>query len=397
MLISFVIIGSSGCGKVEKKVVSQSEQVHKEDMMKGPVSAEEPVPSIEETIQAYIQKMSPEEKIGQLLMPAFRTLTYGEDVAVLSQEMAELIQRYQVGGVILFKENIKTPNQVKRFTDDLQATSHIPLWIGVDEEGGQVSRIAVNPDMGFTPILEAFEIGKTGEPEQAYKVGQELAQMLKNLGFNMDFAPVADIWSNPNNTVIGTRSFGVNQQQVSPMVIAMMTGLEEEGILPVIKHFPGHGDTQEDTHVGRAFVNQSLDELFQRELVPFKKAIAAGADAVMVAHVELPQIDEGRPASLSHKVITGILRKQMSFEGLVITDALDMSAITNQFGKGEAALQSFLAGTDILLMPDIEEAYKVLLNAYQTNIITQERLNESVYKILHTKYKYNIIEETFFQ
>ena len=397
ILIGIVVIGGSGCGKVGREVPRQPGQIHNEDIIKEPISHGEPIPSIEEQIEAYIQNMSTREKIGQLLMPAFRTSQYGEGVDVFTEDMKNIIDQYQVGGVILFRENIKTPEQTKLLIKDLQDSSSIPLWMGVDEEGGLVSRIAANPDMGVEPVGSAFEIGKTGEPGQAYEMGKQLAQMVKELGFNMDFAPVADIWSNPSNTVIGKRSFGQDPWQVSEMATQVMGALQEEKIVPVIKHFPGHGDTQEDTHVGRAFVNRSIDELFQRELIPFQKSIEAGADAMMVAHVELPQIDEGIPATLSHTIITDILKTQMGFKGLIITDALDMNAITNQFGKGEAPLQSFMAGTDILLMPDIEAAYNELLKAYEANIITDERLNESVYKILFTKYKYGILEKEFFE
>lgn len=391
------MIGSSGCGKVEGEIPRQAEQTQSEDVIKQPISEEEPISSIEEMIGVYVQGMSTQEKIGQLLMPAFRSSEYGEGVDAFTEDMANMISEYQVGGIILFRENIKTPEQTRLLISELQESSSIPLWMGVDEEGGLVSRIAANPEMGFEPMGDAFEIGQTGDPERAYEMGKQLGLMLKELGFNMDFAPVADIWSNPNNTVIGKRSFGQDAQKVSQMVPEVMRGLQEQRIVSVIKHFPGHGDTQDDTHVGRAFVNRSLDELFQRELIPFEKAIDAGADAVMVAHVELPQIDEGMPATLSRKIITDILKNQMGFKGLIITDALDMNAITNQFGKGQAPLQSFLAGTDILLMPDVEAAYDELLKAYETNMMTQKWLDESVYKILFTKYRYGVIGKEFFK
>lgn len=395
-----MIIGNSGCRQIEKEVPKETEQIQKQEVVIEATIEPTPEPpvelSIEEKIDAYVQNMSINEKIGQLLMPAFRTTQY-EEVEIFTDEMQEILTKYQVGGVILFSENIKTPDQVKLLIKNLQSQSTIPLWMGVDEEGGLVSRIASNPDMGFKPSADAFDIGKTGDPQQAYDMGKQLGTMLAQLGFNMDFAPVADIWSNPNNTVIGKRSFGQEAQVVSPMVIEVMKALEEEKIVPVVKHFPGHGDTQEDTHVGRAFVDRSLEELAQRELIPFQKAIDAGADMVMVAHVELAQIHPGIPASLSYKIITDLLKKQMNFQGLVITDALDMNAITNQFGPGQVALQSFLAGTDILLMPNIEETYLALLKAYEENIITKERLDESVYKIIYTKYKYQIIKQEFFQ
>lgn len=394
LMVLMLGISIIGCGKVEKKLQLEA-QPHQDDSLFDKIGAPTLV-NIPEKIHNHIKEMSPEEKIGQLLMPAFREFQYSDSVEELTRSMEEVLEEYQVGGIILFKENIKNKDQVQTLIEDLQVKSNIPLWIGVDEEGGIVSRIASNPDMGYDPMPLAFDIGETDDTEQAYEVGKALGSMLKELGFNMDFAPVADIWSNPNNQVIGKRSFGKDPEQVSKMVNEVVRGLQEEEIISVIKHFPGHGDTDEDSHVGRAYVDRSLEELLERELIPFQNAIDQEVEGVMIAHVELPQIDEGVPATLSHRIITEILKKKMAFKGLIITDALDMEAITKQFGKGEAALQSFMAGTDILLMPDVKEAYSHLLEAYEDGIITDERLEESVYKILYTKYKYDVIHNDFF-
>ena len=387
-------IGLGGCTKIEKKL-SQEASPHQEEPLLGQIGEPSPI-SIEEMIRSYIEKMSPEEKIGQLLMPAIRDIKDTESVVIVTESMEKVLEKYKVGGIILFKDNIKSKEQVQGLIQGLQGKSSIPLWMGVDEEGGIVSRIASNPQMGFDPVPTAFDIGETGDKEQAYEVGKLLGSMLKELGFNMDFAPVADIWSNPNNTVIGRRSFGTDPEIVSAMVNEVSRGIQDQGIISVIKHFPGHGDTKEDPHFGRAFVDLPLEELQERELIPFQSAIHKEVEGIMVAHVEFPQIDEGMPATLSHKIITDILKNQMNFKGLVITDALDMEAITKQFGKGEAALQSFLAGADILLMPDIKDAYSHLLKAYKNGTITDERLEESVYKILYTKYKYEIVDKDFF-
>ncbi|HHX60897.1 MAG TPA: beta-N-acetylhexosaminidase [Epulopiscium sp.] len=401
LIILILGMGIGGCVKVEERL-PQEIQPHQEELALDKEELaldkiEEPgFTNISEKIQEYIKNMSPKEKIGQLLMPAFRDSQYTDSVEIITESMEEVLEVYQVGGIILFKENIKNKDQVQDLIQGLQKKSRLPLWIGVDEEGGMVSRIASNPEMGFDPVPSAFDIGQAGNKEEAYEVGKRLGSMLKELGFNMDFAPVADIWSNPKNTVIGKRSFGTNPETVSVMVNEVTRGIQDQDIISVIKHFPGHGDTAEDSHVGRAFVDRSLEELRQRELIPFQSAIDKEVEGIMVAHVELPQIDEGVPATLSHTIITDILKNQMQFKGLIITDALDMQAITSQFGKGEAALQSFLAGTDILLMPDVEEAYNHLLKAYQDGVITDERLEESVYKILYTKYKYEIINQDFF-
>lgn len=392
--IVFILIGIiclSGCTKqgVKKSKNTQALDVTPNQAMdKSNIShTSKRVPTLDDKIKEYMLNMSVEQKIGQLLMPSFRQSQNGEDVDKYIAPMEKAIKEYQVGGVILFKENIKTKEQVKLLINQLQEESSLPLFIAVDEEGGSVSRIASNPEMGFSPAETAFEIGEKGDSQLAYNTGKQLGQMLNELGFNMNFAPVADTWSNPKNTVIGNRSFGKDPELVSTMVVQLMKGLQDSNIISIVKHFPGHGDTIEDTHTERAFVNRSLEELENRELIPFKAAIENKAEGIMVAHVEVPQLDEGIPASLSHIMITDVLKKQMKFQGLVITDALDMDAITRQFGKGEAALQSFLAGADILLMPDIEEARKALIKAYENKIISEERLNESVYKILYLKLK----------
>lgn len=385
----------SGCNKVERKLPQETGPPDEEkvlDKIGSPTTI-----NIPEKIQQYIEEMSVEEKIGQLLMPAFREFDYTDSVAEFTTAMENVIDEYKVGGIILFKENITGKKQVQGLISDLQENSDLPLWIGVDEEGGIVSRISSNPEMGFEPIEAAFDIGEAGNTDKAYEIGRQLGSMLGELGFNIDFAPVADIWSNPDNRVIGKRSFGNDPHIVSKMVKEVVRGLEEEEVISVVKHFPGHGDTAEDSHLGRAFVNRSLEELRQQELIPFQEAIDRGVPGVMIGHVELPQIDQGMPATLSKKIITDLLKKEMGFKGLVITDALDMEAVTSQFGKGEAAVISFLAGTDILLMPDIHEAHSHLLQACKDAKITQERLDESVYKILYTKYEYGIINEDFFK
>lgn len=350
---------------------------------------------VSEKINKYIKKMTIEEKIGQVIMPAFRSFNHEESVEVFSKPMEEALKKYKVGGVILFKENIINPDQLKLLINNLKGNSHIPLWIGVDEEGGRVSRIASNSDMGYENIEKAYEIGQSGDEDRAFRLGQKIGKMLKELGFNMDFAPVADIWSNPDNQVIGKRSYGTEAKIVSRMATRVVDALEGEGILSVAKHFPGHGDTSEDSHIGRSFVDRSLEELREREFIPFQHLIEKGVPGIMVAHVELPQIDEGMPSSLSKVIISEILKKQMDYKGLIMTDALDMKAITDNFGYGETALLSFMAGTDLLLMPNLKEAHRELLEAYEKGTITDERLEHSLYKILSAKYRYGLIDEEF--
>ena len=217
--------------------------------------------------------MSLEEKVGQLFMVAVRKDEKGQPVLCFNEEMRSYVTDYHVGGMILFGENIQDCKQVKTLIDQLQGATKLPLFIGVDEEGGLVSRVGKVSAINKEPFKEAYAIGKTGDTSIAYKEAQRMGQLLYELGFNMDFAPVADIYNEKRNTVIGTRSFGTSSKVVTPMVMAFAKGLEEKNIIPVLKHFPGHGNTIEDSHTGMAFINKSLEELEKEELIPFFKAL----------------------------------------------------------------------------------------------------------------------------
>jgi len=277
----------------------------------------------------------------------------------------------------------------------------LPLLMSVDEEGGRVSRVGhLFPD-GPTP--SALEIGQSGNLEWAYEVGQTLADRLIYLGFNMNFAPVADIWSNPANTVIGNRAFGHTAEEVSPFVIATVEGKQNNGVFAVLKHFPGHGDTNEDSHFELAFHNFGRERFLELESRPFIAGIEANVTGVMMAHISTPEFkhlqhpplfdflipwhENGNlPATFSSYWIRDVLRGEMGFEGLVITDALDMRAISDNFDDGQTALAAFLAGVDILLMPvNVENAFNAMVEAYHNGIFTRERLNESVRRILREK------------
>ena len=224
-------------------------------------------PSIEKKIDAYVSQMSEDEKIGQLLFIDIRKDEQGSPITSLDEHTAELIRTYHVGGIILFKENIQTAQQTKKLIGDLQKTSDIPLFVGVDEEGGIVSRVGSNSAICQEPFKEAFLMGQTKDTSIAYQEATRMGKVLYELGFNMDFAPDADIYNEPSNTVIGRRSFGTTEEEVTPMVIAFAKGLEDQKIIPVIKHFPGHGNTKEDSHTGLAYVNKSLEELEKEEIL----------------------------------------------------------------------------------------------------------------------------------
>lgn len=266
--------------------------------------------------------------------------------------------------------------------------------MGVDEEGGIVSRIAKSGIME-TPVYDSMQaIGQTGDSLKAYETGCQIGSYLSELGFNVDFAPVADVLTNPQNTVIGSRSFGSDPSIDGAMVASEVKGLHTKGMLSTLKHFPGHGDTYEDSHEGKSYVYKTREELENCEWIPFKKGIEAGSDFVMMGHISCPGITgDDTPASLSYTICTEILRDQLGFQGLVITDAMNMGAVANEYASGDAAVRAVQAGADMILMPaDFSAAYAGVRNAVQNGTITEERINESVRRILAVKNKINTAE-----
>ncbi|RBP84458.1 beta-N-acetylhexosaminidase [Cytobacillus firmus] len=334
-----------------------------------------------------IDSMSIEERIGQMLMFGF------EDTQV-NDETRKLIVDYHVGGVILSKKNITGSeqlldlnNQIKEINSDHNNT---PIFISVDEEGGLISRMP--PEIINLP--NSKDIGDSHRSELAYQVGEAIGERVSSFGFNMTMAPVLDINSNPANPVIGKRAFGDNKEIVSEMGIEEMKGIQSQNIIPVVKHFPGHGDTDVDSHLRLPVVNHGLGKLRQMELVPFQNAVNQQADMTMVAHLLLPEIDSKYPSSLSKNVITNILREELKFNGVVITDDMAMGAIIENYDIGEASIKAVQAGNDIVLVVHgYENKVKVvnsLINAVKDGTISEARIDESVERILHLKEKYNI-------
>lgn len=351
------------------------------------VSEEE---ELEKKIQAQISEMSLEKKIYQLFFVTPESLTGVDMVTQAGDATKAALEQYPVGGIIYFSQNIEDETQITTMTSNSQSYSKIPLFIGVDEEGGSlVARIANNPNFQVPTFPDMKEIGASGDPYKAYEVGSSIGSYLKEYGFNMDFAPDADVLTNPENTAIGSRSFGSDPQLVSQMVAEEVKGLEEQNVTAVLKHFPGHGSTAEDSHNGAAVVNRSLEELRSAEFLPFEAGIQAGADVVMVGHLQVPQIiPDDTPASLSSVMITDILRNELGFDGLVITDSLSMGAVTEYYTPAEAAVMCIQAGGDMLLIPeDFHQAYQGVLDAVNNQTLSEERINESLTRILRVKYK----------
>jgi len=345
-------------------------------------------PSIKhiDLVQNKINKMNLDEKIGQLVI-------VGLDGYTMNDNINNLIEKNKVGGVILFSNNVENSNQLLNLTNSLKtknSQNKTPLFISVDEEGGRVSRMP--NEINNIPSNEF--IGKRNDVNLSYNIGKIIGEELKTFGFNMDFAPVLDINSNVNNPVIGDRAFGSTTNIVNKLGIKTMDGIRDNNIIPVVKHFPGHGDTSVDSHVGLPVVNKNLTELNNFELVPFKEAIKNNVDAIMVSHILLNKIDATSPASMSKIIITNILRGTLKFTGVVITDDMTMGAIIKYNDIGDAAVKSFNAGSDIILVcHEYDNDIKVinsLKNAVKNKLIPENRLNENVYKILKLKEKYNV-------
>ncbi|UFJ39529.1 beta-N-acetylhexosaminidase [Brevibacillus humidisoli] len=352
-------------------------------------------------IDRAVQNMTLEEKIGQMLMPDFRKYN-GQDVIKMLPEIEQQIKKYHIGGVILFRENVVTTEQTLRLVDAYrQAAEKYGLLISIDQEGGIVTRLQSGTDLPGNMAL-----GAARSTELAEKTGDVIGRELASLGFNMDLAPVLDVNNNPDNPVIGVRSFAEDPQLVADLGIAYTRGLQQNGIAATAKHFPGHGDTSVDSHLGLPEVPHDKERLVDVELYPFQQAIDAGIDAIMTAHVTFPKIDNTKvvsrkdgteialPATLSEKVLTGLIRDELQFDGVVITDAMNMQAITDHFGPVDAAVRAVKAGVDIVLMPvGLQEVSEGLQEAVASGEIPQQRIDTAVKRILTLKVKRGIMKE----
>ncbi|UTL72923.1 glycoside hydrolase family 3 protein [Bacillus halotolerans] len=360
-----------------------------------------------------VDRMTLDEKIGQMLMPDFRNWKKeGESspqaFTKMNEEVAGLIKKYQFGGVILFAENVKTTEQTVRLTDAYQkASPKIPLLLSIDQEGGIVTRLGEG-----TNFPGNMALGATRSRINAYQTGSMIGKEPSVLGINTDFSPVLDINNNPDNPVIGVRSFSSDRELTARLGLYSMKGLQRQNIASALKHFPGHGDTDVDSHYGLPLVSHNQERLREVELYPFQKAIDAGADMVMTAHVQFPAFDDTTykskldgsdimvPATLSKKVMTGLLREEMGFGGVIVTDALNMKAIADHFGQEEAVVMAIKAGVDIALMPasvtSLKDEQKLasvidsLKEAVKNGGIPLQQINKSVERIISLKIKRGI-------
>lgn len=317
-------------------------------------------------IEDKIADMTLDEKIGQMLMLEFR---YWEDengelkeVTELNEDIKNAIIKYKVGGIILFAENVHDTEQTTKLTHNIQKAAIEngldPLLISIDQEGGIVVRLGTG-----TSLPGNMALGATKDKKLAYEYGKIIADEIKTLGINVNLAPVMDTNNNPNNPVIGLRSISSDPKLVGELGSEVVKGIQDQGVSAAIKHFPGHGDTETDSHLGLPVVDKTYEEVEKLELVPFKKAVEEGVDMIMTAHISYPKLEKdtaiskkdgsvvGIPATLSDDIITGIIREKMNYDGIVITDAMKMQAIADHFGEEDAVVMAIKAGVDIPLMP----------------------------------------------
>lgn len=352
-------------------------------------SKEKKTMTIDEKVDQKLKEMTIEQKIAQMLI-----VYYSKDE--VDSNLKNVFTTNTPGGFILMGDNITTYERTKKMVDDLKKLSDVPLIISIDQEGGNVQRLKSMLDKEITNIPYMYNLGLKNDLNLTYEIGKIMAYELRTIGVNVDYAPVADIYSNPNNPVIGKRSFGTNKEIVSNHSVKLAQGLEDNKVIATYKHFPGHGDTDVDSHESLPIINKTYDELKEEELVPFKNAINNNAKIIMVGHLALPKITGSNiPASLSKKIVTDILKNDLGYNGLVITDALNMGALTKNYSDEEIYVGAINAGCDLLLMPN---GSKKAIEIIKKNI-SEERINESVKKILKFKYTYldedNTLDESY--
>ena len=365
-----------------------------------PVTEPEPAPETEPTPpepdEATLQAMSIEEgmslheKICQLLFVSPDAITGVQNTTVAGDITASALQDYPVGGLIFFSGNLKDRRQVSNMLEGMTRLSALPPFLGVDEEGGRVARVMSNPNLGTTKLDSMYAYRGQGT-QTARKNAKTVAADLAGLGFNLDFAPVADVWTNPNNTAIGDRAYSDDYTQAAELIAAAVEGFHEGGVACTLKHFPGHGDTAADSHVALPEITRTVDELRTGEFLPFASGIKAGADLVMMGHLLIKDADASVPASLSNPVVTGLLRRELGFDGVVITDGIGMKALS-AYSEGERCLMALNAGCDMLLgVDDVFAVTRYLETAVQNGTLPEERLRESVVRVLRLKIQRGLI------
>lgn len=406
VLIALLAFGSVVCINHLTQAAKEQEEVQKEiveSMIGTEESIDVPEPSTEtvveltpeqkldEIVNASIEVMPLEDKVAGLFLVTPESIT-GVDIAIKAGEgTREALAKYAVGGMIYFEQNIQSEEQLREMLDNTLLYTKYPMFLAVDEEGGSVSRVA-KAGIG-TKVDAAQTIAATGDANNAYQAGNTIGGYLSVLGFNLNFAPVADI-SSVEESALGDRTYGSDAAAVSSFVTSMMQGIEDKKVTACLKHFPGIGSSTQDTHNGMATTERTLEEFRANEFTVFQAGIDAGADMVMVGHLSAPALTgDNTPCSLSSAVVTDILRNELNFKGVIISDALNMSAITEYYTADQAAILALRAGCDMILMPEnFETAYNGVLEAVKNGTISEERINDSLRRIYRIKYAGKIEE-----
>ena len=361
-------------------------------------------PPSPDEVEAQLQKMTLREKVGQLFYvrpECLDTTIHFNLVGTIDQSaddikkiklqtvnttMRGVNEKYPVGGIILYAHNINDEAQLAAFIQQIRTLNGSPL-LCIDEEGGRVARIGNNENFHVEKFESMGAIGATGDSKNAYHCGNTIGTYLNKYGFDIDFAPVADVNTNPDNIVIGARAFSDNPDVAASMVTNYLQGLKDAGVTGCIKHFPGHGDTQADTHFGYAQSLKTWEEMKDCEMITFKAGIAWGTQLIMTAHIATPNVTGSDiPATMSSLILQDKLRGELGYQNIIITDAMEMGAITKQYNNAEAAVGTLLAGADIVLGPqNFVDAFDAVIKAVEDGTLTEERINQSVRRVLKLK------------
>lgn len=360
--------------------------------------------TIDTIVDNVVNCMTLNEQVGQLFIIDLKMM----DTSVksikgksLTKKQKKSLRLYPVGGIVLYSSDIKNREQLTRLLANLQEESELELFICVDEEGGEVSRVSSNKNMKTTAFPSMYTVGQAGDVKRAYEVGTTLGKDLKKLGINVDFAPVTDVAALTDDMQfvseeIGERSYGSDAQLVSQMVAGQVQGMTEEGLCATLKHFPGQGSASSDTHTSAANISKTITELRECDFLPFRAGIKKGAQFIMMSHEGVNAITgDSTPACMSSLIVQDILREELKFSGIVITDAMNMVSITGQYTSKEAAVNCLNAGVDMILMPeDLEEAYNGILDAVADNTLSRDRIKEAAKRVIKCKIKQGILPLT---
>lgn len=389
-LILSLLLALSACGTAPEEPALPSPDAEGV-ATPAPTPTPEPTPMPDPVLtraEELLAGMSLREKLCQLMIVRPEVLTGESPVTAAGETTRLALEQYPVGGLIYSVDNLVTQEQTREMIENTQSYSKIPLIISADEEGGNVGRLMYKLGTTFIHSMYSYkDMGEDTAYQNALTIGTDMVSCL----FNTDFAPVADVWTNPANTVIGDRAYSDEFGQTSELVAAAVRGFTESGVICCVKHFPGHGDTSTDTHEGAAVVDKSLEELRGGEFLPFEAGIEAGVDMVMVGHITVTAVDD-EPATISHEVITGLLREELGWDGVVVTDSLDMGALAG-YEIGEVCVKYLKAGGDIMLgIPDLAAALTALETAVTEGRLTEQRIDESALRVLMLKLSHGIAE-----